>query len=71
METRFIPLCDIPCFKFTTVGFRMGTLGKGLDYDADNFIQSKGITFFTLNDEEGWIGDYVVQTTEFLVEFDD
>jgi hypothetical protein len=29
------------------------------------------MTFFTLNDEEGWIGDYVVQTNEFMVEFDD
>jgi hypothetical protein len=26
------------------------------------------MTFFTLNDDEGWIGDYVVQTIDFLVE---
>ena len=68
MKKRFIPLCDIPCFKVQTFGILLGTLCEGLDYDADNFIQSTGMTFFTLNDDEGWIGDYVVQTIDFLVE---
>ncbi len=68
MKKRFIPLCDIPCFKVQTFGILLGTLFEGIDYEADNFVQSTGMTFFTLNDEEGWIGDYVVQTIDFLVE---
>jgi hypothetical protein len=68
MKKRFIPLCDIPCFKVQTFGILLGTLFEGLDYEADNFVQSTGMIFFTLNDEEGWIGDYVVQTIDFLVE---
>jgi len=67
MKKHFIPLCDIPCFKVHSFGIHLGTLFKEMDYKADNFVQSTGMTFFTLNDEEGWIGDYVVQTIDFLV----
>ena len=51
MKKRFIPLCDIPCFKVQTFGILLGTLFEGIDYEADNFVQSTGMTFFTLNDE--------------------
>ena len=53
MKKRFIPICDIPCFKVQTFGILLGTLFEGIDYEADNFVQSTGMTFFTLNDEEG------------------
>jgi hypothetical protein len=69
MKKRFIPLCDIPCFKVQTFGILLGTLFEGIDYEADNFVQSTGMTFFTLNDDEGWIGDYETESKVFFVDY--
>jgi hypothetical protein len=66
----FVPKVDIPVIKNLGFGKKLGTIGKGLDYIADKFIEHEdGRITFTLNDEKGWIGDYETESQCFFVDY--
>jgi len=70
MTTTFIPITHIPVIKNIGFGKTLGILYPKLDYVADDFkIDDEGKITFTLNDEQGWIGDYETESKVFFVEY--
>ena len=68
-QVKFIPKTDIPVIKNFGFGPQLGIISKGLDYTADNFVELDGKITFTLNDEQGWIGDYQTESQCFFVDY--
>ena len=71
MTTKtFIPKTHIPVIKNVGFGKKLGILYPKLDYIADNFVEHEnGKITFTLNDEQGWIGDYETESNVFFVDY--
>lgn len=70
MTITFIPTTHIPVIKNVGFGKTLGLLYPNSDYVADDFkIDDEGNITFTLNDEQGWIGDYETKREVFFVEY--
>lgn len=70
MTVNFIPVKHIPVIKNLGFGKKLGLLYPKLDYLADNFEEHEdGKITFTLNDEQGWIGDYETESKVFFVDY--
>ena len=66
----FIPKFYIPVIKDVGFGKELALIFKGLEYTADNFVEhDNGKITFTLNDEQGWIGDYETESKVFIVDY--
>jgi hypothetical protein len=70
MTKTFIPKVDIPVIKDWGFGKELGCIYKGLDYTVDDFVEhDNGKITFTLNDDQGWIGDYETEQQCFFVDY--
>ena len=70
MTTTFIPKTHIPIIKNLGFGKELGILYPKSDYIADDFVEhDNGKITFTLNDEQGWIGDYETESKVFFVDY--
>jgi hypothetical protein len=66
----FIPRKNIRCVTDFGLGENSSrTLIEGYDYSSSFFVQNDGLVKFQLHDEEGFIGSYIVEESEFDVEF--
>lgn len=68
MTIKFKPKVHIPVKKDLGFTNGLGILFPDLTYTADDFVQTKDTTKFTLNDEQGWIADYETESKLFLVD---
>ncbi len=66
----FIPRKNIKCIADFGLGENSSsTLVEGNDYSSTFFNQNDGQVKFQLHDEDGFIGSYTVEESEFDVEF--
>lgn len=69
MKKTFTPIVKIPVVKNQGFGKQNDFLWPDMDYVADKFIMhGDGKITFTLNDKQGWIGDYETNVKHFNVE---
>jgi hypothetical protein len=55
----------IKCIKNIGFGKQEGLLYEGFEYDLDKVRFTDYEVIFSLYDDEGWIGDYIVERNEF------
>jgi hypothetical protein len=68
----FIPKRNIKCRVNNGIEKNLNiVLTEGIDYSSSFFLQNDGLVKFQLHDEDGFIGIYTVEESEFEVEFID
>lgn len=65
IECTFMPTTQVPCKKHNGIVSMDWVLFEGVEYDASEVMMKDDEVLFSLYDDQGWIGDYVVSREDF------